>query len=105
MKTYIDYNTMIRLDQSWIPKNSSNTYYQQFLEELNNKEAELVPYVPSWDEIRGQRDNLLVQSDWAVLPDATPEPNEEAWLNYRQALRNIPQTFSNPEDVVWPQKP
>ncbi|WP_443083677.1 phage tail assembly chaperone [Vibrio sp. IB15] len=24
---------------------------------------------------------------------------------YRQALRDIPQTYSNPEDVVWPQKP
>lgn len=24
---------------------------------------------------------------------------------YRQALRDIPQTYKNPEDVVWPQKP
>ncbi|MGC3834992.1 phage tail assembly chaperone [Moritella viscosa] len=24
---------------------------------------------------------------------------------YRQALRDIPQTFNNPDDVVWPTKP
>ncbi|WP_411393249.1 phage tail assembly chaperone [Vibrio lentus] len=28
-----------------------------------------------------------------------------AFRQYRQALRDIPQTYSNPEDVVWPQKP
>jgi len=24
---------------------------------------------------------------------------------YRQSLRDLPQTFANPEDVVWPTKP
>ncbi|MEZ9073123.1 phage tail assembly chaperone [Vibrio splendidus] len=51
------------------------------------------------------RDSLLVEADHLVNSamdngvDATP------FRQYRQALRNIPKTFTNPEDVVWPQKP
>jgi Phage tail assembly chaperone protein len=28
-----------------------------------------------------------------------------AWSAYRQALRDIPQDFDNPEDVVFPEVP
>jgi hypothetical protein len=61
--------------------------------------------IPTWDTVRSQRDVLLDDSDWAVMPDATPKPSKEAWLTYRQALRDVPQTFSTPEEVVWPNKP
>ena len=62
-------------------------------------------YPPTWEQIRSQRDALLKDSDWAVAGDATPKPSKEAWLTYRQALRDIPQTFSKPEEVVFPSKP
>jgi hypothetical protein len=58
----------------------------------------------TWEQIRSQRDNLLTASDWSVASDATPKPSKEAWLTYRQALRDVPQTFSTPEEVVWPNK-
>lgn len=63
------------------------------------------PLAPTWEKIRVERDFLLKNSDWAVLPDATPKPSKEAWLGYRQGLRDVPQTFSTPESVVWPAKP
>lgn len=91
-----------------IPINSENIDYQQFLEEQAKGEAELVPFVPpapTWEEIRTQRNNLLHESDWSTLPDAQPKPNKETWLTYRQALRDITQTYSSPEAVIWPQKP
>jgi hypothetical protein len=62
-------------------------------------------YPPTWEQIRSQRDALLKDSDWSAFPDATPKPSKEAWLTYRQALRDIPQTFSSPESVVFPNKP
>lgn len=67
----------------------------------------IVPPVipPTWEQIRSKRDSLLKDSDWAVAGDATPKPSKEAWLAYRQALRDLPQTFSTPEEVVWPEKP
>ena len=108
MKTYIDHDNTINFENSWIPKDPSNRDYAQFLEELKNGEAELVPYVPpapTWEQIRAQRDGLLKDSDWSAFPDATPKPSKEAWLDYRKALRDIPQTFSKLEEVVWPSKP
>jgi hypothetical protein len=109
MKTYFNYNNdIIILENLWIPKDSTNSYYQQFLEEQKRGEAELVPFVPpapTWEEIRVQRDQLLKESDWTVLPDANPKPNKEVWSVYRQILREIPQKFTTPESVVWPTKP
>ena len=56
------------------------------------------------DEVRTQRDALLVESDWAVLPDA-PVADEQAWKDYRQALRDVPQQTGFPTDINWPTKP
>ena len=109
MKTYIDHNNNnINFNELWIPKDPSNIDYARFLQELKEGKAELVPYVPpapTWEQIRGQRDALLKDSDWSAFPDATPKPSKEAWLTYRRALRDIPTTFKTPEEVVWPEKP
>lgn len=60
--------------------------------------------VVTWDEIRAHRNALLAASDWTQLPDV-PLANKEAWAQYRQALRDIPQQFSDPANVVWPVPP
>jgi hypothetical protein len=107
MKTYIDNTDTIYIDNMYIPKADDNRHYQQFLEELKKGEAELVPFIPpapTWEQIRQQRDSLLKESDWVGLSDVEIS-NKQAWLDYRQALRDIPQTFSNPSEVVWPVKP
>ena len=56
------------------------------------------------EESRAQRDALLVESDWAVLPDA-PVADGQAWKDYRQALRDVPQQTGFPTDIDWPTKP
>lgn len=61
------------------------------------------PYIPSWDEIRVRRDLLLARSDWTQLPDAVA--NKDLWATYRHALRNLPQEYTSPADVVWPNPP
>lgn len=60
----------------------------------------------AWVPIRARRNSLLAASDWAVLPDS-PLGTEarDAWAAYRATLRNIPQTYETPADVVWPQSP
>lgn len=57
---------------------------------------------PTWASVRGERDALLAATDWWAGTDVTMTDPQKA---YRQALRDVPQTFSNPEDVVWPTKP
>lgn len=53
--------------------------------------------------IRSQRDQLLLASDWTQGLDVPVD--QEAWANYRQALRDIPQQEGFPWDVTWPEKP
>ena len=60
---------------------------------------------PTWEQIKIKRNSLLKDSDWSAFPDANPKPSKEAWLTYRQALRDIPSTFKTPQEVVWPKVP
>jgi hypothetical protein len=59
-----------------------------------------------WILIRRKRTGLLSMSDYTQLPDTplTPEQRTQ-WQTYRQQLRNIPQTYSTPQSVVWPTQP
>ena len=62
--------------------------------------------IGGWINVRKERDKLLKDSDYIMVSDApiTTEKKEE-WTTYRQSLRDIPQTFSNPDDVTYPDKP
>lgn len=57
-----------------------------------------------WEEVRTERNKLLTETDWTQLPDI-PTEVKESWQTYRQALRDVPSTYSSPEDVVWPTRP
>lgn len=62
--------------------------------------------VDVWQSIRDERYQKLTASDWTQLPDAVLTPDEQAtWQGYRQALRDIPQDFDSPDDVIWPEEP
>lgn len=59
-----------------------------------------------WNNIRNQRNILLSESDWIVTKAIETKTDiPEDWSQYRQALRDITTTYSNPKDVVWPSKP
>lgn len=60
----------------------------------------------AWDAVRDERDRLLAACDWTQIPDAPLSVAEkQSWAVYRQALRDIPQNFESPGDVVWPEQP
>ena len=50
------------------------------------------------------RDDLLIQCDWTQLPDV-PESTKVKWMEYRQALRDIPNQIGFPFDIKWPEIP
>lgn len=52
--------------------------------------------------LREERNKLITETDWWVLPDRTPS---QAQLDYRQALRDITSSATSLDDVVWPIKP
>jgi hypothetical protein len=57
----------------------------------------------AWAVIRSQRDKLLTNTDWTQLQDSPVD--QVTWAAYRQSLRDLPQTYTNLEDVVWPDVP
>lgn len=44
--------------------------------------------------LRRERDSRLMECDWRVSPDY-PHADQEAWVIYRQALRDLPQNIEN----------
>jgi hypothetical protein len=76
-----------------------------------NKQGQLIDVTipePTWDMIKNQRNRLLKETDFTQLLDYQEFSTEEKkleWKEYRQQLRNIPQTYSNVQDIIWPEKP
>lgn len=75
------------------------------------QDKELPPYTgpaPSTVEevnlkaLRTARDEKIAETDWWAMSDRTMTPEQ---LAYRQALRDITQTYQSIVDVVWPIKP
>ncbi len=71
----------------------------------NTLTLEEVPVNPlTWDIVRFERNNRLQISDHTQLPDF-PEAKKTDWATYRQLLRDIPQTYATPQEVIWPTAP
>ena len=89
--------------------------HMALVDAINNQQKEIVvdanggislrdaiPIV-TWDIIRFRRDSLLASSDYTQMSDWSGD--RVAWTTYRQALRDLPQTFADAADVVWPSAP
>jgi hypothetical protein len=69
---------------------------QELMDELQQK----------WEYARVKRNELLSESDWTQIADS-PLSNEKTieWAQYRQSLREIPQVYTDPDSISWPDKP
>jgi hypothetical protein len=55
-------------------------------------------------QIRDQRNQLLKNCDWTQIADCTAD--KTAWATYRQALRDLPATITEPRTFSdWPHNP
>ena len=54
--------------------------------------------------LRTERNKKLAETDWTQSRDVTLT-NDADWATYRQALRDITDTYSDLDSVVWPTKP
>lgn len=68
---------------------------------VSAKKDELVAAQPL-KELRAERDRKLAETDWWAVADRTMTAEQTA---YRQALRDITNTYTSLDDVVWPTKP
>lgn len=56
-----------------------------------------------WKNVRAKRNRLLSDSDWTQLNDSPVD--KTLWSIYRNQLRDIPQSFNDPDLIVWPTPP
>ena len=58
----------------------------------------------TWDEVRANRQQALDDTDWRAVKDRTMS---QAWKDYRQALRDLPQDHDEANDAAdnWPEAP
>ena len=72
------------------------------LTSVATKETELLN-AEKLDNLRSERNKRLAETDYWVLSDTADATS--AQTTYRQALRDITNTYSSLDDVVWPEKP
>ena len=85
--------------KNWTPEQIAGINRDTFITRVNALANE-----QSLTEIRTKRNTLLAESDWVMLSDVVI-PNIEEWRAYRQALRGLPQTVTDYNNVTYPQKP
>jgi len=56
----------------------------------------------TWSDLRTKRTQLLTETDYLALSDATLSTDMRT---YRQALRDLPANTSDPANPTWPVKP
>lgn len=72
----------------------------------NNPVYEIMSANTKLEIIRDMRDGLLEDSDWMMTTDSplTDEKRTE-WQTYRQALRDLPASNTDPFSIVFPTRP
>lgn len=96
----------LRPNAKWLVRNNEIEWFdteqsQPTEAEITAKVAELEAAEPL-NELRRIRNLKLAETDWWASSDLTMTAEQTA---YRQALRDITDSYTNLDDVVWPEKP
>jgi len=60
----------------------------------------------AWIVFRNRRNGMLTDSDWTQSQDSPlTDSKKTEWATYRQNLRDLPGTVSDPSNVSFPPKP
>jgi len=107
-------------EYGWIPFTASPDDVEQhgrdiYVAAIAGEYGDIAPYDgPSEQEIveigvRNYRDHLLSQLDVLVSNpirwNSLTEEEQQAYIDYRQALLDVPQQPGFPEEVAWPELP
>ena len=89
----VDCTMAIRTDDGTIVIQQDPEQYRMKLEHLKSS-------------LRTQRNQLLSASDWTQFNDSPLSQEKKAeWAAYRQSLRDLPSTVTDPTNVTWPTPP
>lgn len=82
------------------------TEYQDWVTAGNSPDPEEMVVIDWVTEGRIIRNIRLSVSDWTHIVDSPLSvPKKAEWAIYRQALRDLPATYSDYSTVIWPTEP
>ena len=98
---------VVRLGElEWLDTNQTEPTEAEIQAEIERLEAE-----QPWKELRQERNRLLAETDWVSMKaldasiDGLGIQLPQVWMNYRQALRDLPANTTDPTNPDWPVKP
>ena len=66
-------------------------------------DPEQIPDEYLLERLRNERNRRLAASDWAMASDAPTD--KSVWATYRQALRDLPNSWTPSEEADFPDSP
>ena len=98
-------NTTISATENGVPLSipiaPGNRHYDEIVEQ-GLIVADYAAPPATWDSVRGERNQLLKDTDWQAGTDVTMSDAQTA---YRKKLRDLPATNSDPTKIVFPDAP
>jgi hypothetical protein len=73
-------------------------------EALSTSQKSTIVTTQAWKCVRSIRDEEIAKTDWTQGADV-PTTLKNKWSTYRQALRDVPQNNTDPDNITWPTKP
>ena len=87
----------VRVDLTEEERNSMLTAWNEDLVRIEETQLQ---------KLRQERNAKLAETDWEIVMHKEKGTNIPTTLKtYRQALRDITNTYTSLDDVVWPEKP
>lgn len=75
----------------------------EYSSSTDSMSADELPLEWIWERLRNRRNGLLKKSDYRVVSDSPFDV--QAWIAYRDALRNLPNTNTDPRLIEFPVPP
>jgi len=97
---------VLRPNAKWVLRGNALEWYDT--EQSEPTEAEITAKIAELEAaepmrlLRTERNQRLANTDWWASSDLTMTAEQTA---YRQALRDITDTYTSLDDVVWPEEP
>lgn len=91
-------------DYSTLKWNERNTIPKPTLEDIQGKWDDALILKIGLNTLRAERNRRLAKTDKYALPDwpHASLAKQTEWLDYRQALRDLPANTEDPANPVWP---
>lgn len=104
-------NGIEKVGDNWFTKYVAGPIFEDFTDDegnLHTASEQEIAYKAQKDQeqalgVRQERNRLLAECDWTQLADAPV--SSQAWADYRQALRSVPEQTGFPWTIEWPEKP